>query len=342
MRSITSLCDILESSKYSTIACDIYGVLHNGVKPYPFSRDCLRQLTDSGECEVVLLSNSTRLGHMLERDLETKYGILRNSYSEILSSGDLTQLFLKHCVIAWTQDQCDMSPCNATAFQGEHSRGFYSPAEFVREHWKSGRFFLMGRDDYHGPLYRPFLPTLTRVDDWQDDAIDFVILGMIVDLAGSPGHVNPYDEQSVREHYRAFLEHHRARDTVFVCANPDVWAPNGERGLLACPGFIAQLYRDLGGTVLYFGKPFPTIYCYLLNAKASGASRRVLCVGDNVSTDVQGARQAGLDVVMVLGGVHADHIDLHDPDAALADVRELCAKYKTMEPTFIMPYMKYE
>ncbi len=67
-----------------------------------------------------------------------------------------------------------------------------------------------------------------------------------------------------------------------------------------------------------------------------------MCVGDNVATDVKGATEAGLDIVMILGGVHWEDLkDAKDDEEMKLRVRELCKKFDSQEPTYLMPLLKY-
>ena len=51
----------------------------------------------------------------------------------------------------------------------------------------------------------------------------------------------------------------RARKLTLVCANPDIVVERGDR-LIYCAGAIAELYRELGGEVIFYGKPHRPIY----------------------------------------------------------------------------------
>ncbi|ORY94874.1 HAD-like domain-containing protein [Syncephalastrum racemosum] len=344
MRFITNLSSVVSPSKsqYKTLAIDIYGVLHNGSECYPYSRASLENLTQAG-IHTILLSNSTRLGYLLARDLEGKYGIKPASYSEILSSGELTKIFLEQCFRKELQDeqQSGTATCHATAMTNGQQTTM-APSEFAQQYIKTGKFYLVGKESYHAPLFEHLEPHLTRVHA-DEEGYDFVLLGMVVDLPGCTTSVDPLDEKSVQEHYRPFLTRCLERRSPFVCANPDVWAPNGNKPdgspqLLACPGYIGKLYESMGGTVLYFGKPFPSIYKYLV--AMSNVQKDILCIGDNLATDVAGARQAGLDVAMVLGGIHSSELGSHTDVESKLD--ELCKKYSSPEPTYVIPYLKYE
>ncbi|MDX2236925.1 MAG: TIGR01459 family HAD-type hydrolase [Hyphomonadaceae bacterium] len=130
------------------------------------------------------------------------------------------------------------------------------------------------------------------------------------------------DETETAETYRPMLERMRARDLLMVCANPDIVVERGDR-LIYCAGAIADLYAELGGRVLYAGKPHRPIYETALGkavAKrgASAALSRVLAIGDSVRTDFSGAKAFGVDCLFVTGGIHAEELgsrDDPDPDA---------------------------
>ena len=51
----------------------------------------------------------------------------------------------------------------------------------------------------------------------------------------------------------------RERKLPLICANPDIVVQSGDR-LLYCAGAIAELYRELGGEVVFYGKPHRPIY----------------------------------------------------------------------------------
>ena len=91
----------------------------------------------------------------------------------------------------------------------------------------------------------------------------------------------------------------RARKLPFVCANPDIVVERGDR-LIYCAGAIAELYRELGGEVIFYGKPHRPIYERAIELAAERQShpielRRVLAIGDSVRTDLTGALGFGID-----------------------------------------------
>ena len=134
------------------------------------------------------------------------------------------------------------------------------------------------------------------------------------------------DETESAEDYRAMMLQARERKLPLVCANPDIVVERGDR-LIYCAGAIAELYRELGGEVIFYGKPHRPIY---ERAMALAAERRghpapldrVLAIGDSVRTDLTGAHGFGIDCLFVTRGIHSEDfegIDQLDP----ASVKEL-------------------
>ncbi|MDP2260588.1 MAG: TIGR01459 family HAD-type hydrolase [Caulobacter sp.] len=118
------------------------------------------------------------------------------------------------------------------------------------------------------------------------------------------------DEVETPEDYRDRFAGPAARGLPMICANPDRVVQRGDR-LIYCGGALADLYADMGGEVLMAGKPFAPIYdlCLAEASRLLGRPvdpRRVLCIGDGVHTDVQGAEQQGLDCLFIAKGIHGE------------------------------------
>jgi HAD superfamily hydrolase (TIGR01459 family) len=134
------------------------------------------------------------------------------------------------------------------------------------------------------------------------------------------------DEIETPESYRAELADLLRRRMFMLCGNPDLVVERGEK-LVYCAGSLADLYRSLGGEVLYAGKPHRPIYDLALQrvAERRGAPvplPRVLAIGDSVRTDLKGATDFGVDCLFVTAGIHAEelgHREAPDP-AALAKI----------------------
>jgi len=128
------------------------------------------------------------------------------------------------------------------------------------------------------------------------------------------------DETESAENYRAMMLEARERRLTLVCANPDIVVERGDR-LIYCAGAIAELYLELGGEVIFYGKPHRPIYerAMALAAERRGQAvplSRVLAIGDSVRTDLTGAHGFGIDCLFVTRGIHAgefEGIDQLDP-----------------------------
>jgi ribonucleotide monophosphatase NagD (HAD superfamily) len=57
--------------------------------------------------------------------------------------------------------------------------------------------------------------------------------------------------------------------------------------------------------VLWYGKPYPSIYEHALSLGGNPSRNDVLAIGDGLQTDVLGAARMGIDCVFVAGGIHA-------------------------------------
>jgi HAD superfamily hydrolase (TIGR01459 family) len=127
------------------------------------------------------------------------------------------------------------------------------------------------------------------------------------------------DDGETPDDYRDMLTVMRKRNLFMVCGNPDVVVERGD-DLIYCAGAIADLYKSMGGDVLYAGKPYAPIYEMSLakaEAKRNTAAplARVLAIGDSVRTDFTGALRQGLDCLFVTAGIHSAELGGHDvPD----------------------------
>ena len=179
---------------------------------------------------------------------------------------------------------------------------------YVADHPGRKVFWLGPERD--GGIYRGLDPILAPLEK-----ADYIICTGLLD-----------DETETAEDYREMMLQARERKLPLICANPDIVVERGDR-LIYCAGAIAELYRELGGEVIFYGKPHRPIYA---RAIALAAQRRgheiklnsVLAIGDSVRTDLAGAHGFGIDCLFVARGIHSEEfegIDQLDP----ASVKEL-------------------
>ena len=104
------------------------------------------------------------------------------------------------------------------------------------------------------------------------------------------------DQEDDLNYYKNLLEKHISK--VLICTNPDLTVHRGNIEEF-CAGKIAEIFENLGGKVVYFGKPHQEIYemCFK-------KSEKVLAIGDNLNTDIRGANNMNIDSIFISNGVH--------------------------------------
>jgi HAD superfamily hydrolase (TIGR01459 family) len=89
-RILNGLREIAEN--FDLVLMDLWGCVHDGVKPYPAALDCLTRLRDAGK-PVAILSNAPRRAAEVEAKL-TEMGIDRALYTALFTSGEETWKYL--------------------------------------------------------------------------------------------------------------------------------------------------------------------------------------------------------------------------------------------------------
>ena len=78
---------------------DLWGVIHDGVKPYPGAADCLAQIKALGK-PAVLLSNAPRRAHAAQAAMRAM-GIADDLYTGIMTSGEAAHIALRDRADPW-------------------------------------------------------------------------------------------------------------------------------------------------------------------------------------------------------------------------------------------------
>ncbi|MGB7259882.1 MAG: TIGR01459 family HAD-type hydrolase [Pseudolabrys sp.] len=74
---------------YDVLLCDVWGVVHNGVAPFPHACDALMRFRAQGG-SVILITNSPRPSDSVARQCD-RLAVPREVYDGIVSSGDMTR-----------------------------------------------------------------------------------------------------------------------------------------------------------------------------------------------------------------------------------------------------------
>lgn len=285
MQEIRGLREIAE--RYDAFILDVWGVLHDGAKPYDGVLPALQGLKQAGK-PVLLLSNASRRSPTVSPQLE-KIGVPPDLYKTILTSGDET-------------------------WRGLNTRGQADADPFYRDLGR--RCFVIGGGRDPG-----FFETLDVVPVDDPATSDFILANSL----GQPGRT-PAD-------YEAPMQAAHGNGAAFICANPDlVVVYHGK--LEYCPGSLALRYEALGGQVKYHGKPHAPVYARALSMLGDPDPRRVLCVGDSLRTDIAGANAAGLDSLLLAGGIHKEEFLRMDGTADVAAMSAAADK-QGVRPTWL-------
>lgn len=143
------------------------------------------------------------------------------------------------------------------------------------------------------------------------------------------------------EDFKAELMLAKQMGVRLLCANPDIVVDRGDRREW-CAGAIAQMYTEMGGESLYFGKPHPPIYdlarrrLYELGREI--ADDRILAIGDGIHTDIKGAVGENIDSLFITGGLAAKDTkttDQPDPEAL-----EQYLAQEMMSPTYSVGFLR--
>lgn len=273
--TLAGLGDVAD--RYDLILCDVWGVLHDGSRGHTGAGEALirfRGLAGPRPRRVVLVSNAPRPADGVQRILD-RFGVPREAYDSILTSGDLTR------------DLIAARPGARIRHLGpERDLGIFR-----------------GLD-------------LTLVPEAEADLV--VCTGL-------------FDDRSeTADDYRDELARLAARKIPMLCANPDLVVESGNR-LIPCAGLIAAAYAEIGGAVIYAGKPHRPVYESALarGSALAGAPvdpARVIAVGDAIRTDIAGAKNFGIASLLVARGIHAEELGVTAEHHRLGDVAEWLAK----------------
>lgn len=252
----TSPIPILESiaclaRRYDAWLVDIWGVMHNGLSPFPKAVEACRLFREGGGT-VILISNAPRPRETVAEQL-LEVGVPADCYDGIATSGDVTRTLI-------------------ASYAGK------------------ALFHLGPKRDL--PIFDDMNVTLGGVGD----SAAVVCSGLYDDETETP------------DDYAGLLAELLAHGLPMICANPDIKVERGDR-LLYCAGAIAEAYEQLGGQVIYAGKPYKPVYdlaLALVMAKRGSALplHRVVAIGDGIRTDIAGAAAQKIDSVFIASGVH--------------------------------------
>lgn len=162
-----------------------------------------------------------------------------------------------------------------------------------------------------------------------------------VDQAEGIACCGPFDPMADLEELRPALLMAKQMGQKLLCANPDIIVDRGEEREW-CAGAIAEMYTEMGGESLYFGKPHPPIYDLarrrmIADGRAT-QDNRILAIGDGIATDIKGALGEDIDSLFITGGLAREETNTRtqpDPDALDQYIQS-----QMITPTFAIGYLR--
>jgi HAD superfamily hydrolase (TIGR01459 family) len=164
---------------------------------------------------------------------------------------------------------------------------------------------LKRRDD---PFYAALGRRCLHIGSERDMEIREGLALEFVDTAGEAQFIlntGPAGWDDRIEDYEPLLCTALGRGLPMVCANPDLVVMHDSR-LALCAGALAKWYEESGGCVRWHGKPFRSVYETCQALLGIEDRSRILAVGDSLRTDIAGAAGAGIDSLLIAGGIHAE------------------------------------
>lgn len=179
------------------------------------------------------------------------------------------------------------------------------------------RCFLMSRGNDRSVVEGLDLSLVDNIDD-----LDFILMAGV-------------DDTDDPELWRAVWQEPIAHGRHMICANPDLTMITGA-GLAPGPGSYARVYGELGGDVIYVGKPHAPIYHECLRLLGHPDPRRVLAVGDSLDHDIRGGRGMGMRTALITSGILAPEFDAAKDESVMAETAFRLTRATGDRPDFLL------
>jgi HAD superfamily hydrolase (TIGR01459 family) len=123
---------------------------------------------------------------------------------------------------------------------------------------------------------------------------------------------------------------------TLICVNPDLIVVKQTGQEMLCGGLIAQQYEEMGGNVIYFGKPYKEVYDTIFSLANISDQDRIVAIGDSIITDIKGANNNNIDSALIGGGILSADLKIkHGELPQREDLTKLCEDYQ-IYPKFVL------
>ena len=283
--------------EYDTYLLDMWGVMHDGSKPYDGVLETIAQLKAQNKRLVILSNSSKRLSN--SHKMLKKLGFNIDDFEQIITSGE----------VSWRMMSGDDSlSCNVW------------PVLTNLIEYSSKRVFLFGSGDNDEEYCETAGWSLAPIEE-----ADMILARGTFTLNDGNGIVSKKidGEEAYFAAHDKVLQVAADRKIPMLVANPDRVRP--DEGFPPMPGAIGDSYERalasdsenvvIGETDLVrrIGKPHAEVYELALSRNVDDASNvdsSILMVGDALETDIIGGKASAVESLWVIAdGIHSEAVE---------------------------------
>ena len=283
IEGIESLCET-----YDTFLLDMWGVMHNGSKPYQGVIETVQQLKAQNK-KLIILSNSSKRVSNAEKML-TKLGFEPKDFEKIITSGEVSYRML----------------CGDETLEC----GQWSVLKDLIQDGKK-KVFVFGSGDGDEDYVKSSGWTLAPIEE-----ANLIVSRGTFTINNGAGDDSIVSKKDDEDNYFRVLEQSlkiaAERRVPMLVTNPDKVRP--DEGLPPMPGAIGDSYEDLLKAVISdskpellvkrIGKPYSEVYDLALSS--TSANGKAVMVGDALETDVSGGTWSECSTAWIVNdGIHS-------------------------------------
>ena len=275
---------------FSVYLLDMWGVMHDGSRPYPGVVDTISELKSLGKKLVILSNSSKRLSYA--ESMLIKLGFDQNDFEQIITSGEISWQMLAGN---------DKLQCKKWSVL----------AKLLKD--ASKKVFVFGSGDNDEEYVETAGWTLAPVSE-----ADLILSRGTFTINSGRGEViskNVDGEETYFAAHDEVLKIAAERRLPMLVSNPDRIRPSPDDGFPPMPGAIGDAYENALGNgdvakelVKRIGKPHEEVYEIAL-AGIDVNDSNVVMVGDALETDIMGGVANGVATLWVVNdGVHGPEV----------------------------------
>lgn len=325
--NIQSLTDPKITKSYTTFLLDMWGVMHNGSKPYNGVINTIQELKKQNKKLIILSNSSKRLDNAIK--MLNKLGFNPNDFDLIITSGDISHRMLSgdKTLTCQSWDILD---------------------KLLSKREKNVFVFGSGDDDESYCTSSGW--TLSSIEN-----ADLIVARGTFTINDGSGNIISKKENET-EYWLGLeqsLEKASKRKVPMLVTNPDKVRP--DEGLPPMPGAIGDAYEkylgleDANTLIKRIGKPYPEVYELALS-ECEDTSCAIM-VGDALETDITGGKWSNIHSLWVTNdGIHAPFVNENQNDTYENNVKRVLDEFNDMKgyngddrlyPTYVTRHFKW-